>query len=190
MTARPNQRDRILDATLRLMSAQGAAKTSMRQLASECGLNVAAIYHYFPSKEALLAAVVEERRYGSRLADFPAIDPELSPIERIRAIFRTVWSGAMEEESIWRLLLGEGLRGDETVIRVGQDLMDLVRPGLAGLLKEAVPEVPDPDRVASVMIGQLFHGFVLRIFNPERPLDAIADAMVDTLELIAGVPAV
>src|SRR4051812_26722313 len=59
---RPNQREHILDVTLQLMSEQGAGRTSMRQLAAACGLNVAAIYHYFPSKDALLAAVIDERR--------------------------------------------------------------------------------------------------------------------------------
>ena len=45
-TLRPNQRGHILDVTLRIMSEQGAAKTSMRQLARECGINVATLYHY------------------------------------------------------------------------------------------------------------------------------------------------
>ncbi|MCB0970444.1 MAG: helix-turn-helix transcriptional regulator, partial [Acidimicrobiales bacterium] len=66
---RPNQREHILDVALALWSAQGSAKTSMRELARECGLNVAAIYHYFESKDALLAAVIDERRYEARLAD-------------------------------------------------------------------------------------------------------------------------
>ena len=57
-TIRPNQRGHILDVTLRIMSDQGAAKTSMRQLARECGINVATLYHYFESKDALLAAVI------------------------------------------------------------------------------------------------------------------------------------
>ena len=46
----PDPRTRILDAALALMSEQGSAGASMRQLAAACGLNVATIYHYFPSK--------------------------------------------------------------------------------------------------------------------------------------------
>ena len=49
-----NQRERILDAALLLMSDRGAGSTSMRQLAKACDLNVASIYHYFPSKADLL----------------------------------------------------------------------------------------------------------------------------------------
>ena len=52
----PDQRDRILDATLSLMARVGAHGTSMRAVASACGLNVATLYHYFPSKHDLLQA--------------------------------------------------------------------------------------------------------------------------------------
>ena len=61
VATRPNQRDHILDTALRLMSERGAKGMTMRQLASACDLQVAAIYHYFESKDALLAAVVAER---------------------------------------------------------------------------------------------------------------------------------
>ena len=76
-TVRPNQREHILDVALRLMSEHGSAKTSMRMLAKECGLNVAAIYHYFESKDALLAAVIDERQYGAHLAEIPEIPPSM-----------------------------------------------------------------------------------------------------------------
>jgi len=56
---RTNQREHILDVALQLMSRAGSTGVSMRQLARACGLQVAAIYHYFPSKDALLTAVIE-----------------------------------------------------------------------------------------------------------------------------------
>ena len=60
------------------MSELGAAGTSMRRLASACGLNVATIYHYFPSKADLLRALVEEQRYGERMAtDDPPLATDL-----------------------------------------------------------------------------------------------------------------
>ena len=78
-TASP--RTRILDAALALMSGQGSAGVSMRQLAAACNLNVATIYHYFPSKADLLRSVMEERRYDERLdRDAPVLDP--SPRDR------------------------------------------------------------------------------------------------------------
>ena len=60
-------RKRILDAALVLMSEHGVAGTSMRMLAGACDLNVATLYHYFPSKAELLQAVLAERGYLERL---------------------------------------------------------------------------------------------------------------------------
>ena len=184
-TLRPNQRGHILDVTLRIMSEQGAAKTSMRQLARECGINVATLYHYFESKDALLAAVIEERRYGARLAEPPEIPAHLSVDDRLRLVFATVWQGALAEEPIWRLLLGEALRGEPTAIPVGQSLLDVLGPGLAAWVAAAIPELEEPEAVADLLLGQLFAGFVRHIFQPDLDVaeiertggDAIATAV-------------
>ena len=172
-TLRSNQRGHILDVALRIMSEQGAAKTSMRQLARECGINVATLYHYFESKDALLAAVIEERRYGARLADPPEIPAHL--------VFSTVWQGAIAEEPIWRLLLGEALRGEPTAIPVGQSLLDVLGPGLAAWVGSAIPELDHPDAVADLLLGQLFAGFVRHIFQPELDVDEIERAGGDAI---------
>jgi AcrR family transcriptional regulator len=173
---RPNQRERILDAALALMAEHGSAGTSMRMLARACDLNVAAIYHYFPSKDALLAAVIDERRYEARLAEIPDLSPDLPAAERLAQIYRTVWAGALAEEPVWRLLLGEGIRGEEAALPVGRSLLEVFGPGLAGWIAATVPEVIDPGAVAEVVIGQLFAGFVRHIFEPDRPLAELEDA--------------
>ena len=41
-------RRRILEIALSLMAQRGVDGTSMRDLASAAGLNVASLYHYFP----------------------------------------------------------------------------------------------------------------------------------------------
>ena len=64
----PTQRQHILRTALSLMSQQGVDGTSMRSLAAATGLNVASLYHYFPSKRDLLVAVLEERGFLDDLA--------------------------------------------------------------------------------------------------------------------------
>lgn len=171
-TTRPNQREHILDVALGLISEHGAAAMSMRQLAQSCGLGVAALYHYFPSKDALVAAVVAERRYGARLADRPAL-PADGPLEtRVRALFAEMWHGAIEEESVWRLLLGEGIRGELAVLPVGAELLATVRDGLSAWIAAAIPELDAPT-AAEIMMGQMFAGFIEHIFNPSTDVDGI-----------------
>jgi AcrR family transcriptional regulator len=46
-------RDRILLTAMSRMSEQGVEGTSMRELATAVEVNVASLYHYFPSKKDL-----------------------------------------------------------------------------------------------------------------------------------------
>lgn len=170
---RPNQREHILDTALGLIASHGAAKMSMRQLAKECGLNVAAIYHYFDSKEALVTAVVDERQYGARMAEIPELDASLSPEERLSAIFETIWEGAIAEEPVWRILLGEGLRGEPAVMSVGKNLIDTLNPALGEWIGKSIPELEHPDAVSDLVLGQMFTGFMRHIFQPELDVAVI-----------------
>ena len=186
---RPNQRDHILDTALRLMSAHGAVGMSMRQLAAACDLQVAAIYHYFESKDALLAAVVAERQYGSRMTDPLPVDPAASDAERLRQLFHFVFEGALEEQSIWRLLLGEGMRGEPTVVPVGRALLELLEPAARLWIDQVLPDVARPEAVAHLLVGQLLSGFVRHVFVPELDPAVIAEESADTLvAVILGQP--
>jgi AcrR family transcriptional regulator len=152
--APPGQRARILDAALTLVSERGSAGTSMRRLAAACGLNVATIYHYFPSKAALLAALIAERRYGERMAlEDPPIDPALASPERFAAFFRWIAGQTLAEETVLRLLLGEGLRGDATARASARDLLAALDGTVAGWLADGFPELaPTPPEVAARLV--------------------------------------
>lgn len=135
------QRERILDIALVLMAERGAAATSMRALASACDLNVAALYHYFPSKDALLRAVIEERRYGAQIEAMPIPDLRLPPDDRLAALVVDMWDGALAEATIWKLLLSEALHGDGTAREVGADLVSMLEAGLHDALPRLFPEL-------------------------------------------------
>jgi AcrR family transcriptional regulator len=141
-THEPRQRTRILDAALALVSELGAAGTSMRRLATACGLNVATIYHYFPSKADLLRALIEERRYGERMAaEEPPVDASLPPGERLAAFFAWVTARTLEEETVLRLLVGEGLHGNEAARSSARALLAALDDTMAGWLAAGFPEL-------------------------------------------------
>jgi AcrR family transcriptional regulator len=136
------QRTRILAAALTLVSELGAAGTSMRRLASACGLNVATIYHYFPSKADLLRALVEEQRYGERMAtDDPPLATALPPHERFTAFFSWVVAQTLEEETVLRLLVGEGMHGDQVARHAARDLLAALDDTLSVWLTSGFPEL-------------------------------------------------
>ena len=49
----------MLETALTLVSEHGVAGASLRKLAAELGMSQPSLYHYFPSKDALVSAVVE-----------------------------------------------------------------------------------------------------------------------------------
>lgn len=147
----------------------------MRKLAAACDVNVAALYYYFPSKAALFAAVVEERQYGSRIATIPLVDPHLPVEERLHQLFIDVWRGAMEEQPVWRLLLGEGLRSEPDALPVGSELLNTLPAGLAAWLAQSIPELTDSVVAAEAFVAQPFSGFIHHILQPESDVDALAE---------------
>lgn len=57
-------RDRILDALEKLLLVNGVAQVTLEAVAAQAGVSKGGLLYHFPSKEALLAAMV--RRLGER----------------------------------------------------------------------------------------------------------------------------
>lgn len=57
---------RIMDAAVDLFQERGFRQTSVRDITSACGLTQGALYIYFPSKEMLLAKIIE---YGNSILE-------------------------------------------------------------------------------------------------------------------------
>jgi AcrR family transcriptional regulator len=147
-TARPNgstQRQHILNTALTLMAQQGVDGTSMRNLAAATGLNVASLYHYFPSKRDLLVAVLEERGLLGNLspASRPALLQDPAPA-RLADLFDDILQSMLEVEDFIRLMIGEVMRGDQTAYAVGTDLFAATQELLEQWLAQHEPAVDPP----------------------------------------------
>jgi len=185
-----DSRGRILDAALALKSEHGVAGASMRMLAGECGLNVATLYHHFPSKASLLQAVLAERGYLQALAE-ERPPPEITKGDpaagrRLERLVRWLWWAVQQEEVVWRLLLGEGMRGDAAARRSASDLVAALDVALVGWLDEVVPELgPRTGPVAGLVRGLLLSLVVEHLaFGPD---DARARGRIR--QLVAAVAA-
>lgn len=55
------KREEILDRAVEAFGKFGYHATSMREIATTCGLSQAGLLHYYPNKEALLIALVDRR---------------------------------------------------------------------------------------------------------------------------------
>ncbi|MGD1032872.1 MAG: helix-turn-helix domain-containing protein [Candidatus Dormibacteria bacterium] len=57
---RTDTRRRALEVALELFTEQGYEKTSLREIADRLGIRQASLYYHFPSKDALLAGIMED----------------------------------------------------------------------------------------------------------------------------------
>jgi AcrR family transcriptional regulator len=81
----PLNRDRIIEAALRVMDAEGLEAVTMRRLGRELGVEAMSLYNHVADKDAVLRGVL-----ARVLADFDLPrDPELDWIERVRQMART-----------------------------------------------------------------------------------------------------
>ena len=185
-TASPgsDQRTRILDAALELMGEQGASTTSMRQLAGACDINVATLYHYFPSKSDLLRAVIEERAYGDELASM--VDPPVSkrgaPTTRLANLLAFVASEALATETVWRLFLGEAVHSDADAMAMARQLSSELEIALERWIPELLPEFDgDVAALARLLRGQLFSMMIEVLVSPDLDREVLVQQRANEL---------
>ncbi|GAB1578461.1 TetR/AcrR family transcriptional regulator [Bordetella petrii] len=150
----PSTREVILDTAEALFARQGHDGTSMRQITSEAGVNLAAVNYHFGSKEALVQAVLKRRlavlnQERLRLLDeleARAAGQPLKPSQIVDAFFGTLLRLAASPDHAGKnfLPLLERTMTDPTgFIRalVAEEYADVMERYQAALFK-ALPDVP------------------------------------------------
>jgi AcrR family transcriptional regulator len=157
-------RRRILQIALTLMAQRGVDGTSMRDLASAAGLNVASLYHYFPSKRDLLESVLIEQGF---LPIRPVhIDPEgevpaAEPLT-LAQLLAEIMTSMFEVEDFVRLMVGEAMRGEETARAVGVDLFGAFESAIEDWVKNNRRDLDEGPGAAAV--ARLLSAMVVGIF--------------------------
>jgi len=99
------RRQQILQHAFRLISEQGFKTVSMRDIAREARINEALIYHHFPTKQALLWAVVREMIEHQPIHSVtPALDEEDFKAQ-LQAFVHFYLEKTLADPSILRIIL-------------------------------------------------------------------------------------
>ena len=94
----------LLEATEIVLAERGFAATTTNRIADSAGVSIGTLYHYFPSKEALIEAVVH-RMWARELQVLAAHGPALAegPIDvAVRAIVRDLVALVAERRELYR----------------------------------------------------------------------------------------
>ncbi|MGE5481996.1 MAG: TetR/AcrR family transcriptional regulator [Bacteroidota bacterium] len=129
----PNRRQEILEAALRLFAEKGYRATTNADIARAAGVTPAALYYYFPSKQALFRAAVSERR-GQIVSAVMALQGDdllsVPPRDFLALVLRTEIGLLTEErmQALLRIVLAEGPR-DPSIVAIWEEmLLDILGP--------------------------------------------------------------
>lgn len=94
---RQDKYEKILDALQTLLEDRNLQTISVSEIAQTAGIGKGSIYYYFPSKEAILEALIE-RNYEKPLetAKQLAGQPDISPFTRMAMIFQACRNSSSE----------------------------------------------------------------------------------------------
>lgn len=166
---------RVLRAARRRFVKRGVEATSLRSIAQDAKTSVGMVYYYFPTKDDLFFAVVEEV-YAKLLDDFgAALDPQQPFEARIRRLYARLGALSPAERSILRLVILEALTSSPRFSRLVERfkrghiamILQLVRDGLTSevLRSDVNPFVLMTSIVAMGALPQV----VARILGQELP---------------------
>ena len=137
---RSNISERIREAACVRFLADGVDGASLRAIAADAKTNIGMIYYYYPTKEDLFQAVVEDV-YSKLMADLVlALTPDGTVEQRLQRLFERM-SGLSEGElRVLRLVVGESLRSMERFERFAQRFQTGHIALIARLVQEAYAE--------------------------------------------------
>ncbi|MBA3819903.1 MAG: TetR family transcriptional regulator [Deltaproteobacteria bacterium] len=185
--------DTLLEATARVLVKQGFDGLTTNAVAEAAGVSIGSLYQYYPNKEALVAALIEQHLDEMNAAIFSELTRvALLPMtQAIRAVIELTIRAHTIEPELHRVLT-------EQVPRVGRmarlrEADGICRRMVAGVLAARKDElaIADPDTAAFVIVASIeaiTHRAAL--FAPERLRDPrLIDEAVALVTRYLGVAA-
>ncbi|WP_203291798.1 TetR/AcrR family transcriptional regulator [Maricaulis parjimensis] len=177
---RPEARpDEILDAALAVFTEQGFAQARVEDIAKRAGLSKGAVYLYFPSKDAMLSALVEQSagKLARAAEQLVAIGAPQDPETALRSLVKMLMT-AMADPDISaapRLVLTEAGRSPEIAAHYRSQVLDIARRAMSALLEAGVEagrfRRVDTDALMRLMGGPCMAHMVLTTIFDLQPQD-------------------
>jgi AcrR family transcriptional regulator len=174
--------DALLEATARVLTKEGFDRASTNKIAAMAGVSIGSLYQYFPSKEALVAAVIDRHmRDMLQVVRDALIKVAARPIEvAARELVSIMLDAHRVDPKLHRVLVEQVPRAGrlENIEAIERETYALVRGYLEAHRAEL--DVADPDLAAFVCVTAveaLTHAVVVR--RPEILTDEKAKKLVD-----------
>jgi AcrR family transcriptional regulator len=160
--AHAERREAFIDAAQRLMQTKGYEQMSVQDVLGETNSSRGAFYHYFPSKTALLEAVVERIADRALAAAAPLVaEPGLDAVAKMEAVFRVITRWKLERTELMRAVLRVWDSDDNALLREKTRRATIagLTPLLAAVIRQGVDEgvftVSFPEEAARVLVAAM-----------------------------------
>jgi AcrR family transcriptional regulator len=184
--AEPRRNELVL-AAYRRVAQTGFEGLRTRDVASEAGVNVATLHYYFPTKEALIRAVV-----GHAMGRFrTTFEPGGSPGAQLEAHFRGIRRLVRDEPELFAVMgeLAQRSARDGAIAAIFKETNDTWHAALRGLLRHAqtdgsIDPSIEPDATAALVTATFRGMFMLpsATTSPQRLEQALTQ-----LERLLGI---
>jgi AcrR family transcriptional regulator len=164
----------IIDAAIRVLARQGYARTSLLEIAKEAGMSKGALHYHYPTKEALIHAVLETACNVVQARTVQAWSPSDNPFEALR-------------KSLEELCATRAERTDEALRPKLAEFYELGAHQIRDYLEENLVSLGLEPRISldllpRIVIG-LLDGLVMQAFVDPDAFSA--DEVVDAVQTIA-----
>jgi AcrR family transcriptional regulator len=177
------RRERVVRAALELGAEGGYEAVQMRDVAARAGVALGTIYRYFPSKDALLLAVMVHwlGDLEERVTRRPPSGT--TTVERIMDVLGRALRAMGRDPQLTAAVVGAMTAGDPASV----DAIGEVTRAMARIMQSAFPDDVDPALEASAAkaLGHVWWSATISWANGMGDIDWVAAELREAAELIA-----
>jgi TetR/AcrR family transcriptional repressor of nem operon len=169
----------ILKQSLKLFRQKSYHNTSIADIAAACGLLKGSLYHYFPSKEALMSAVIKYAHEFFQKEVFSiAYDQTLTPQQRMEKMFKKSERALLSDGNIMGNI---GVETARAIPEFAEHIRDFYKEWMSAVeyvFKEITNE-DDAKKLSEQTVAE-FEGAVMmtRIFKDARYIKNAYDRLL------------
>ncbi len=186
------QRELIIGTALDYFGRHGYHGASMREIARQVGLSQAGLLHHFPTKAALLTAVLESRDLVSGATARAAVDSAHDPLVGMTAV---IAENTRHRELVQLFVVVSAEATDEShpaheyFRHRSHVVIGLMRTGLEQAVEQGLlrPEL-DLDQVARQCQALMYGLQVQWLFDPSTDMSATFEQFLDGFRCMAPSP--
>lgn len=164
-------KERIIDVTLKIVARDGTDGITMRRIAAESGVNVAAINYHFGRKSELIRLVVE--KFKKKLGVFRILnDPSLDVVERVYRFTEIYTETMMRHPGLLRSFFSQIVSGKieyPGVIELIHEIISMLKNTFSEIIYSTSDKTDsESDETISIMIIQMMSSVVYPILVADQ----------------------